>query len=77
MGSYIETNMFHGSACLPCQTAHKMKRFCDSLLQKTGKLRALLRDLRENYEHSDETKQSLDQSRYMIGIIGTHVTICI
>lgn len=52
--------MFHGSACLPCQTAHKMKRFCDSLLQKSGKLRSLLRDLRENYENSETTKQSLD-----------------
>ena len=63
--------MFHGSACLPCQTANKMKRFCDSLLQKTGKLRSLLRDLRENYEDSDTTKQSLDQSLY----IWSHVTI--
>jgi hypothetical protein len=39
-----------------------LKRFLDSLLQKSGKLRGLVRDLRENYAGAASTNQSLDQS---------------
>ena len=42
------------------QTADKLKRFLDSLLQKSGKLRALVKDLRENYSGSSSSKESFD-----------------
>lgn len=37
------------------ETATKLKKFLDSLLQKSGKLRSLVRDLRENYSECEST----------------------
>lgn len=45
---------------VPCQTAIKLKRFLESLLQKSGKLRSLARDLKENYSSGESTAECLD-----------------
>ena len=35
-----------------CQTKNKLKTFMDSMLQKAGKIRGLVRDLKQNYSQS-------------------------
>lgn len=41
----IETTCFK-----PCQTKQSLKKFLDSVLQKAGKIRGLIRDIKENYK---------------------------
>lgn len=53
------------------QTAEKLKRFLDSLLQKSGKLRALVRDLRENYSGSSSSQEPFDCIKQCLVISST------
>lgn len=43
----------HMSHRLPLQTKKKLQKFLDSIVQKSGKIRALLRDVRQEYSNSD------------------------
>ena len=48
--------------CLIClgQTRDKLKRFLDSILQKGGKIRSLVRELRETFVPSETINECLD-----------------
>ena len=43
----------HMSHRLPLQTKKKLQKFLDSIVQKSGKIRALLRDVRQEYSRSE------------------------
>ena len=52
-------NLSNSVLCFFGQTSIKLKRFLESLLQKSGKLRSLARDLRENYSSCSTTQEIL------------------
>ena len=50
----------------PAQTRDKLKRFLDSILQKGGKMRSLVRELKDKYSSCDSTRGCLDYLIYNI-----------
>lgn len=49
----------------PAQTRDKLKRFLDSILQKGGKMRSLVRELKDKYSSCDSTTGCLDYLIYI------------
>jgi hypothetical protein len=50
---------------IPDETKTSLERFLASMLQKSGKLRSLIRDLRESYASCDSTTATLSVCFYM------------
>ena len=45
--------------CVPARRKDKFKKFLDSMMSKTGKLRALVKDLKTKYADDDGAKSTL------------------
>ena len=58
----------------PAQTRDKLKRFLDSILQKGGKMRSLVRELKDKYSSCDSTTGCLDYLIYIYIMIETHTS---
>lgn len=52
LGGGASLSTYHSWFPTQCQTKNAVQKFLDSLLQKGGKLRGLIRDLKEEYQHS-------------------------
>ena len=50
------------------QTAGKLKKFLESMIQKSGKLRSLSREIAENYSRSSQMMESSPQNKNSVSL---------
>jgi len=58
------------------QTKDKFKKFLDSMMSKTGKLRALVKDLKTKYADDDGAKKSVEQLKKEIANLDSQFDSC-